>query len=195
MDEVRAMAAAGESVGRAMGSGVRTVREGAQRASKAGTEATVKAARKAARSAEAQLAERRLTPQQLAELIESKARQGKITVASNKKKLRKQQARTGRDLRKAGKSARRELEKQLAGARKRRRWPWVLGLIALGGAAYVLSKRPEVDTIAVDEAFDSNDAMHSSGRESNETVSRNGSSPSHRADKPASVDGDATNRS
>ncbi|WP_157433909.1 hypothetical protein [Actinoalloteichus sp. GBA129-24] len=197
---MRAMAAAGESVGRAMGSGVKTVREGAQRAGKASAQATIKAARQAARSAESQLAERGLTPQQLLELIESNAQEGKKTVAVNKRKLRKQQARTGRDLRKAGRSARRELEKKFKSTHKRRRWPWVLGLIALGAVAVAATRRSDSSAVQAEDVFDSPDAMHGDGRDPTGTgsdggPSTNGTGTLHRGNGAArDLDRGADNR-
>ncbi|ASO17694.1 hypothetical protein FHR81_003876 [Actinoalloteichus hoggarensis] len=199
MDEVRAMAAAGESVGRAMGSGVRTVREGAQRAGRAGAQATIKAARQAARSTESQLADRGLTPHQLLELIENNAQDGKKAVEVNKRKLRKQQARTGRDLRKAGRSARRDLEKKIKSTRRRRRWPWVLGLIALGAAAVAATRRSDSTTVQAEDVFDSPDAMHGEGRHagagSDAEPSTNGSGTLHRGNGAArDLDRGADNR-
>ncbi|WP_051713222.1 hypothetical protein [Actinoalloteichus caeruleus] len=138
MDEVKAMATAGESMGRAVGTGIRTVREGAQRAGRSGA----RASRDAARRAEDGLARRGLAPGQLAELIDENAKNARKGLDRRKKKLVKQRAKAQKQLRKAAKEARAELAKQ--NRPRRRRWPWVLAaLVAAGAAAVAASKRQE----------------------------------------------------
>ncbi|GAA3364356.1 MULTISPECIES: hypothetical protein [Saccharopolyspora] len=175
MDEVEAMARTGENVGRAVGTGVRTAREGAVRAGKYGRTAT----KQAIARAEQELTERGLAPEHLPELLAQKATGlSRDDLAERGRKARKQWEKTRKDwdkktaksrkrLAKNAEQARKELAKNADQARKelaaridpapksRRKWPWVLlVLAALGGVAVVaLSRRPEELPIAEAEDF------------------------------------------
>lgn len=190
MDEVKAMTKAGESVGKAVGTGLRAVRESAVRAGHAGAEVAAQVATRA----EQKLAERGIAPEQVKDAISERAEEVAKTTRRTRKQLAKQAERKRRELAKQAERQRRQLAKrggqrkaelldraaevrdELAKAsgrarreakgrlkelrkaaaqagrdyaaeqpRKRRRWPWVLGLlVAAGAAGYVaLSRRPQ----------------------------------------------------
>jgi hypothetical protein len=107
MDEVKAMARAGETVGKAVGTGLLVVRRGAQRAGQAGAEATVRAAH----VAEQKLAERGVAPKQLTEALAEGAEVAREEVAKTTRRTRRKLARTA-------KSTRKELGKAAKQARK-----------------------------------------------------------------------------
>lgn len=167
MDEVDVMTRAGESVGKAVGTGLKAARQGVVRAGHA---------------AEVKLAERGITADQVrgtlvdrADTLMSKAEQWEKQTRRSRKRLAKQGAKTRADLmgkaevvrkevKKAAKTARKdakvrakEIRKaaaQLSGeAPKRRRWPWVLGLlIAAAAAGYVaMTRRPSDIYLQEDE--------------------------------------------
>ncbi|MEV0677002.1 hypothetical protein AB0I60_10800 [Actinosynnema sp. NPDC050436] len=165
MDEVDAMARAGESVGKAVGTGLRAVRRGAVRAGHAGADAAVTWAERA----EGKLAERGVTADHVrglvadragalvekAEEVEKSTRKTRKQLAKRAKGVRKDVAKAAdrarketrtraKDVRKAAKQAR----KDFAAAqrpKKGRKWPWLLGLVAaVAVAGYVaLTRRPE----------------------------------------------------
>ncbi|MEU6154864.1 hypothetical protein ABZ816_33225 [Actinosynnema sp. NPDC047251] len=165
MDEVDAMARAGESVGKAVGTGLRAVRRGAVRAGHAGADAAVTWAERA----EGKLAERGVTAEHVrgvvadragalvekAEEVEKSTRKSRKRLAKKAKGVRKDVAKVAdrarketriraKDVRKAAKQAR----KDFAAAqrpKKSRKWPWLLGLVAaVAVAGYVaLTRRPE----------------------------------------------------
>ncbi|GAB2653726.1 hypothetical protein GCM10027271_10120 [Saccharopolyspora gloriosae] len=164
MDEVEAMARTGENVGRAVGTGVRTAREGAVRAGKAGRSAT----KQYIARAEQELTERGLAPEHLPELLAQKATGlSREDLAARSRKARKQWEKTRKDWDKKTAKSRKRLAKNAEQARKelaaridptpkpRRKWPWVLlVLAALAGVAVVaLSRRPEELPIAEAEDF------------------------------------------
>jgi hypothetical protein len=168
MDEVDVMTRAGESVGKAVGTGLKAARQGVVRAGHA---------------AEHKLAERGVTTDQLrgvlvdkadvlmgkAEEVEKQTRRARKRLAKRSNKARAElmsrAEEVRKEVRKAAKSARKDAKaraKELRKAaaeltdgtpRKRRRWPWVLGLlIALGAAGYVaLTRRPEEIHLVDDE--------------------------------------------
>jgi hypothetical protein len=70
MDDVKAMSQAGETVGKAVGSGWQAARRGAKRAGQAGAEATTRAAL----AADRKLTERGVAPRQLAEALAERSR-------------------------------------------------------------------------------------------------------------------------
>lgn len=106
-DDVNAMSRAGETVGKAVGSGWIAVRRGAKRAGKAGAEATVRAAH----AADKKLTERGVAPQQMTEAIAESAEVARQEVV-------KATRRTRRKLAKTTKHARKELTKAAKHARK-----------------------------------------------------------------------------
>lgn len=152
MDEVQAMTHAGETVGRAVGTGLRTLRRGAVQVGQAGAEA----AAKAAVAAEQKLAE---TGQETA----------KELVATTRR-ARRDLAKAGEQAtRKAGRKAARhmhDLADSLPGAMpRRRRWPWlvaILGVVAAGTAVAMRArKHAEPEPVLKDEPV--TDHMSSNG--------------------------------
>ncbi|MFI9380893.1 hypothetical protein [Kutzneria sp. NPDC052558] len=134
MDEVETMTEAGAKAGEAVGRAVRAARRKAVRAGQAGIERTHelvdfageefaptrKAARKAAKQARRDL--RRTAGKARAETVR------------NANKIRKQARKVAEDL-----------ADSIDPRPKRRRWPWLVGLLVAGGATaavVVLSRRP-----------------------------------------------------
>ncbi|HEX4725540.1 MAG TPA: hypothetical protein VH333_23715 [Pseudonocardiaceae bacterium] len=129
MDEVQAMTHAGETVGRAVGTGLRTIRRGAVQVGQAGAEA----AAKAAVAAEQKLAE---SGQDAAKELVATTRRARRDVAkAGQQAGEKVSRRAARNLH--------NLADSLPGAtRKRRRWPWLLAIIAVAAAgSAVMAKR------------------------------------------------------
>ncbi|MDR7302003.1 hypothetical protein [Haloactinomyces albus] len=154
MDEVKAMSRAGENVGKAVGTGVRSARHSAARASKAGMEIS----RQAALLAEQELASRGINTEDLQERLMQRATgMSRKELAAKSKKARKdwdkKTAKSRKQLAKNTKAARKELAGRISPPepqKGRRKWPWVLlALVGLGtAAAAVLMRRPEELPIA-----------------------------------------------
>jgi hypothetical protein len=153
MDEVKAMARAGECVGKAVGTGMRTARHGATRAGHVGAAVS----RQAAARAEQELAHRGISTEELQELLAQKATgMSRKDLAKKGKKARKQwekkAAKSRKQLSKNTKAARRELAARIepTSRRGRRKWPWVLLVLAGIGVAVAaaLSRRPEEIPVA-----------------------------------------------
>jgi hypothetical protein len=146
MDEVKTMAQAGEHVGRAVGTGIRTARQGAALAGKA----SAAASRQAATRAEHELAQRGISTDELQERLAQRATgMSRRTLAKKRRKARKQLSRNTR-------AARKELAARIDPTirKGRRKWPWFLFVLAgLGiAAAVVLSRRPEEMPVAEAES-------------------------------------------
>lgn len=148
MDEVNAMARAGEGMGKAVGTGVRSARHGATRAGKVGMEVS----RQAVAIAEQELASRGVDTDDLQERITQRVTgMSRRELAKRAKKTRKEwekrAAESRKQLAKNSEVYGREIADKIDPARskKRRKWPWVLLVLALGGAAAAaaLSRRPE----------------------------------------------------
>lgn len=148
MDEVNAMARAGEGMGKAVGTGVRSARHGATRAGKVGMEVS----RQAVAIAEQELNSRGIDTEDLQERITQRVTgMSRRELAKRSKKARKQWEKKTAESRKQwaknSKVARKELAEKIDPSRvkKRRRWPWVLLVLAGAGAAAAaaLSHRPE----------------------------------------------------
>jgi vacuolar-type H+-ATPase subunit I/STV1 len=171
MDDVKAMTRAGETVGKAVGSGWLVVRRGAKRAGQASADATIKAAH----AADRKLTERGAAPQQLAVALAEGAEVTRQEVVKTTRRARKKLARkakqTRKDLAKAAKQARKDAKqlraslqaeavklktrareeaaalKLMEAPKKRRRWPKVMLLVVVAaGVAYVvrsMSAQPE----------------------------------------------------
>lgn len=111
MDDVKAMSRAGETVGKAVGSGWLAVRRGAKRAGQAGAEATINAAQ----AADRKLTERGVAPRQLTEALAEGAGLARQEVAKSTRRTRKKLARTAKhtrkDLAKAAKQARKDAKR------------------------------------------------------------------------------------
>ncbi len=148
MNEVDAMARAGEGMGKAVGTGLRTARHGATRASKAGMEVS----RQAAALAEQELAQRGISTDDVQERIAQRATgMSRKELSKKGKKARKQwekkAAKSRKQLAKNTETARKDLATKIdpAKGKRRRKWPWAL--LVLGGlaaaAAVALSRRPE----------------------------------------------------
>ncbi|MCI2422306.1 hypothetical protein MOQ72_33230 [Saccharopolyspora sp. K220] len=152
MDEVKAMARAGESVGRAVGTGFKSARHGAKRASEVG----MALSKHAAARAEQELANRGISTDELQERIAQRATgMSRKELAKRGRKARKQwekkTAQSRKQLAKNTIAARKELAARIEpGKPKRRKWPWVLlalaGLVA--AAAVAFSRRPEEMPVA-----------------------------------------------
>lgn len=164
MDEVKAMSRAGESVGKAVGTGVRGARHGAKRASKVGAEVT----RQAAVLAEQELASRGISTDDLQERIAQRATgMSRKELAKRSKKARKEwdkrTAKSRKQLAKNTKAARKELAGRIDPGKPkgRRKWPWVLLVLAgmAAAAAFALSRRPEELPVAeAEHRFPAHDA-------------------------------------
>ncbi|HEY7595775.1 MAG TPA: hypothetical protein VH969_21675 [Actinophytocola sp.] len=111
MDDVKAMTRAGETVGKAVGSGWLAVRRSAKRAGQASADATTKAAH----AADRKLTERGVAPQQLAVALAEGAGVARQEVVKTTRRARKKLARrakhTRKDLAKAAKQARKDARK------------------------------------------------------------------------------------
>ena len=111
MDDVKAMTRAGETVGKAVGSGWLAVRRSAKIAGQASAEATTKAAH----AADRKLTERGVAPQQLATALAEGAEVARQEVVKTTRRARKKLARTAKhtrkELAKAAKQARKEAKK------------------------------------------------------------------------------------
>jgi hypothetical protein len=144
MDEVDVMGHAGETVGEAVGKGMRAVRVGATKASHASAEASSRLVR----LAEHQLAEGVLGGG-AAQEQHTKRRGGKRVSA---KRARKAMRRKRRELAKATQRVRETLAKPIE-PRRRRRWPWLLALLIAGAAAasVILARRPEEVSLTAGE--------------------------------------------
>ncbi len=164
MDEVKTMSRAGESVGKAVGTGVRGARHGAKRASKVGAEVT----RQAAVLAEQELASRGISTDDLQERLAQRATgMSRKELAKRGKKARKEwdkrTAKSRKQLAKNTKTARKELAGRIDPdkARGRRKWPWIVLVLAglAAAAAVALSRRPEELPVAeAEHRFPSHDA-------------------------------------
>ncbi|MGW1681767.1 hypothetical protein [Saccharopolyspora sp. NPDC002376] len=155
MDEVKAMARAGESVGKAVGTGIKSARHGAKRASEVG----VAFSKHAAMLAEQELANRGISTDELQEKIAQRTTgMSRKELSKRSRKARKQwekkAAESRKQLAKNTVAARKELAERINPKPKRRKWPWVL--LALGGlaaaAAVALSRRPEELPVASAES-------------------------------------------
>lgn len=143
MDEVKAMAVAGERVGMAVGTGMRTARRLATRTGRAGAAAS----RQAAARAQQELVNRGVSTDELREILAKQTSSLSATnVAQMSRKARRRLARNTR-------AARKELAARIdpGSYRQRRKWPWVLlALAALGVAASVVLSRRPVEMPAAD---------------------------------------------
>ncbi|WP_109630181.1 hypothetical protein [Lentzea atacamensis] len=167
MDEVDVMTRAGENVGKAVGTGLKAARQGVVRAGHA---------------AEVKFAERGITADQVrgalverADQLMGKAEDWEKQTRRSRKRLAKKSAKTRADLMSKAEEVRKEVKKAAKHARKdakvrakeirkaaakigadapkRRRWPWVMGLlIAAAVAGYIaLTRRPEEVHLQDDE--------------------------------------------
>ncbi|HEX6359770.1 hypothetical protein [Actinophytocola sp.] len=120
MDDVKAMTRAGETVGKAVGSGWRTARRSAKRAGQAGIDATSRAAH----TADRKLTERGVAPRQLAGALAEGAEVAKQEVVKTtrraRRKLAKKAKHTRKDLARAAKQARKDALKGKAAKQARK---------------------------------------------------------------------------
>ncbi|MBB4906721.1 hypothetical protein [Actinophytocola algeriensis] len=120
MSDTKAMTRAGETVGKAVGSGWRSARHNAKRAGVAGAEATSRAAQ----AADRKLTERGFAPRQVAEAIAEGAEVARQEVAKTtrraRKKLGKTAKQTRKDLAKAAKQARKDAARSKTSKRARK---------------------------------------------------------------------------
>ncbi|SFT71671.1 hypothetical protein SAMN04487904_106172 [Actinopolyspora lacussalsi subsp. righensis] len=147
MDEVKAMSRAGENVGRAVGTGVKGAKHGAVKARTVGS----KVSKQAAALAEQELAARGISTDDLQERIAQRATgMSRKELTKRGKKARKawdkRTAKQRKQLAKSAEVARKELAGRIdPGKPKRRKWPWVVLILAgtAAAAAAALSRRPE----------------------------------------------------
>ncbi|WP_207918875.1 hypothetical protein [Saccharopolyspora karakumensis] len=152
MDEVNAMAKAGETVGKAVGTGIKQARHGAKRAGETGAVLS----RQAAARAEQELANRGYSTEELQELIAQRA------TGKSRKELAKQAKKARKDWEKRTTESRKRLAARIdpTPVKKKRRWPWLLLILVVLGvaaAAIALTRRPEELPLAAadDEPWDS----------------------------------------
>ncbi|MEU6264378.1 hypothetical protein [Saccharopolyspora shandongensis] len=173
MDEVKAMARAGESVGKAVGTGLKSARHGAKRAGEVG----MALSKQAAARAEQELANHGYSTDELQERI------AQATTGMSRKELAKRGRKARKEWEKKTAKSRKQLAKNTTVARKelaaiidpgkpkrRRKWPWVLLVLAGLGAAVAVafSRRPEEMPIA----------------EANDDIPRRETPARHRAERP-----------
>jgi hypothetical protein len=134
MDEIEAMARAGETVGEAVGKGLRAVRIGAARATHAGAEASSRLAHRT---------EQRLTEQGFGNL-DAQELLPKQRVVAKTKKARKALRRKRKELAKSTQRLGERLADQIQ-PRRKRRWPWLFALFLIAAAvtSVVRARRPE----------------------------------------------------
>jgi hypothetical protein len=176
MDEEKAMTQAGETAGKAVGTGLRTLKRQAAKAGQTGADVTAKAAA----VAEQKLAERGLAPQRLSEALAENAGIARDELVKSTRRTRKRLAKSAKQARKdlqasaevarkqakkAGKKGRKQatasarqaltrVDKKVAKVQakankrvakltgsRRRRWPLVLGGLAVVGVGAVLASR------------------------------------------------------
>ncbi|MBQ0922395.1 hypothetical protein [Saccharopolyspora endophytica] len=152
MDEVNAMAKAGETVGKAVGTGIKQARHGAKHAGETGAVLS----RQAAARAEQELANRGYSTEELQELIAQRA------TGKSRKELAKQAKQARKDWEKRTTESRKRLAARIdpTPVKKKRRWPWLLLMLVVLGiaaAAIALTRRPEELPLAAadDEPWDS----------------------------------------
>ena len=120
MDDVKAKNRAGETVGKAVGSGWRSARHNAKRAGLASAEATSRAAH----AADRKLTERGFAPRQVADAIAEGAEVARQEVAKTTRRARRKLAKTAKhtrkDLAKAAKQARKDAAKSKPAKRARK---------------------------------------------------------------------------
>lgn len=174
MDEVKAMTQAGETVGRAVGTGLRTLRRGAVQA---------------AAAAEQKLAEG-------AETVRDATADTQAELAKTSRRARKQLVRdakqTGKELAKSVKRARKtarnastvpgDLFAAATQPKRRKKWPWLLGLgiaAAGAGAVYVLRNK-QADAPSAEDQPEADDRLNGSAPQPR-TEHQTDSQAAHRA--------------
>ena len=169
MDEVKAMTHAGETVGRAVGTGLRTLRQGAVQVGQAGAEAAARAATAA--------------EQKLAETGQETARELMATTKQARRDLRKAGQRAGRQAKREATTRMRRIADSVPGlpnTPKRRRWPWllaILGMAAAGSAAAVFLRRRNDVPVLVDEPTTETEDM------AQQRIAGNGAAPEPRREQ------------
>lgn len=193
MNEVDAMARAGEGMGKAVGTGLRTARTGATRASKVGLEVS----RQAAALAEQELAQRGISTDDLQERLAQRATgMSRKELSKRGKKARKQwekkAAKSRKQLAKNTETARKDLATKIdpSKGKRRRKWPWAV--LVLGGlaaaAAVALSRRPE--ELPVGEAGDGKIQQHDTEGRHSAPAGVGAERDGHVAEKPSSLGSD-----
>jgi hypothetical protein len=173
MDEVKAMTHAGETAGRAVGTGLRTLRRGAVQVGQAGIEAVREA------TADTQAEVVKTTRKARKQLVKDARKAAKTTgndLAKSAKRARKHAGRTARDARGAANDL--MAAAKSGGAKRGRRWPWLVGIgvVAVGaGAAYALKSSQQVKLSAPEQVDDLTEQ---------ERIATNGSAPHPRQEQP-----------
>jgi phage-related tail protein len=165
MDEVKAMTHAGETVGRAVGSGLRTLRRGAVQVGQAGAEA----AAQAAAAMEQKLADGTEGGQEAAKELVNTTRKARRQLARNAQRTAKD---VGKQARKRARKASKHLHRTVGDLttdntpRRGRRWPWLLvGAMAAAAAVAVIRSRQDqpIEPQLVDDERNDHDRIAGNG--------------------------------
>lgn len=151
MDEVETMAEAGARAGEAVGKAVRAARRRAARAGQAGIERTHELV---------EFANEEFAPTRKA--ARKMAKQARKDLKRTAGKARAEAVRNANQLRKQARKVAEDLADSIdPRPKRRRRWPWLVGLLLAGGAAavVVLSRRPR-EVRLQDVRDDSPGAVH-----------------------------------
>jgi hypothetical protein len=166
MNEVQAMARAGQTVGAVLGTAVLTARKASVGLSRTSAAASRQVARRAAR----RLSRRKSPVERLQESLVGSAQRAQAAIADSAHRAQESLAETAHRAQESLVDTRQSLADTVVGsvnkarhelamriepesARGRRRWPWLLAVVAvLGGlAAYVLSRRPQEEAVVAVE--------------------------------------------
>jgi hypothetical protein len=173
MDEVKAMTHAGETAGRAVGTGLRTLRRGAVQVGQAGMEAVREA------TAETQAEVVKTTRKARKQLVKDARRTAKTTgkdLTKSAKRARKHAGRTARDARGAANDL--VAAAKNGGTKRGRKWPWLVGIAVVGigaGAAYAMKSSQQDKPSA---------PMREDDLTEQERIATNGSAPHPRQEQP-----------
>ncbi|HEX5407695.1 MAG TPA: hypothetical protein VFX16_35960 [Pseudonocardiaceae bacterium] len=175
------MTNAGETVGRAVGTGLRTLRHGAIQVGHAGVEAV----REATAETQAEVVKTtRKARKHLAKDARRTTKTASKDLARGAKRARKHAGRTAKDARGAANDL--MAAAKSGGARRGRKWPWLLGIgvVAVGaGAAYALKSSQQVKLSAPEPEESLTDQQR---------IATNGSAPHPTQEQP--TDSPASNR-
>lgn len=139
MDEVKAMTNAGETVGRAVGTGLRTLRLGAVQVAAAAEQKLADSADTVRGTAAETQAEIGRTSRRARKQLVKDAKVAARDLARDAKRVRKHAGQAARDIANAPVAA-------VQGPKRGRKWPWLVGVgvaMAGAGAVYVLRSRQQ----------------------------------------------------
>jgi vacuolar-type H+-ATPase subunit H len=185
MDEVKAMTHAGETVGKAVGTGLRNLRLGAVQVGQAGVEAVRDATAETqaevvatTRRARKQLVkDARRTGKSAAKDARRTAKSAAKDLGRGSKRARKHAVRTARNAKGAANDL---LAAAGPGRNKRRRWPWLLGIgVVTAGAAAAFAMKGQQETAPAPEQIEDRDK---------DRFATNGTAPHARPEQPMTDD-------